>query len=137
MKALTVRQPYAGLIAAGIKQYETRPASVHPTFRGDLIIHAGKAIPAADWSDPIPLDMYADFNLRRICRVLGKALCIVTVTDIVRVEDIRDTISSFERAFGDYTDGRMAWKLEHVRLLSEPIPARGQLGIWEWKGDIE
>jgi hypothetical protein len=40
MKALTVLQPYAQLIAVGAKQYETRSwATKH---RGPTAIHAGK-----------------------------------------------------------------------------------------------
>lgn len=43
MKALTVRQPHAQLIALGVKTIETR---TKPTkFRGPLLIHAGTAQP--------------------------------------------------------------------------------------------
>lgn len=41
MKALTIRQPWASLIAAGVKAIETRSWST--SFRGPLAIHAGKA----------------------------------------------------------------------------------------------
>ncbi len=43
-----------------------------------------------------------------------------------------DDIGAWETAFGDYAPGRWAWILENVRALSEPIPARGALGLWEW-----
>jgi hypothetical protein len=46
MKFLTIRQPWASLIAVGAKQIETRPFST--TYRGPLAIHAGKAIPECD-----------------------------------------------------------------------------------------
>jgi activating signal cointegrator 1 len=36
-----------------------------------------------------------------------------------------------ERTFGDYSLGRFAWVLVNVRALPEPIPMRGQLGLWE------
>lgn len=39
MKALTVRQPWASLIAAGVKTIETRSQRTH--HRGPLAIHAG------------------------------------------------------------------------------------------------
>lgn len=43
MKALTVRQPHAQLIAFGVKTIETR---TKPTkYRGPLLIHAGKHVP--------------------------------------------------------------------------------------------
>lgn len=41
-----------------------------------------------------------------------------------------------ERSFGDYTPGRYAWLLDNVQPLPEPIPAKGQLGLWEWEGDL-
>ena len=40
MKALTIYQPYAALIAAGGKRYETR--SWKTSYRGPIAIHAGK-----------------------------------------------------------------------------------------------
>lgn len=38
-----------------------------------------------------------------------------------------------ERAFGDYTPGRFAWLLANVRMLPEPVPARGALGLWDYE----
>ena len=38
-----------------------------------------------------------------------------------------------EFMFGDYTIGRYMWKLEHVKILPEPIPAKGFQGLWDWK----
>ena len=40
MKALTVMQPWAALIAVGAKRFETRSWDAH--YRGPLAIHAGK-----------------------------------------------------------------------------------------------
>ena len=39
MKCLTVRQPFAALIVAGLKTIECR--GWQPRFRGPLLIHAG------------------------------------------------------------------------------------------------
>lgn len=46
MKALTVRQPWAGLIAYRLKWIETRPWRTH--YRGWIAIHAGLANPIAE-----------------------------------------------------------------------------------------
>ena len=43
MKALTIRQPWASLIAAGVKTIETRSWSTK--YRGPLAIHAGLSLP--------------------------------------------------------------------------------------------
>lgn len=52
MKALTIRQPWASLIALGVKHIETRSWSTR--YRGPLAIHAGKAwpVPVAEWQVP-------------------------------------------------------------------------------------
>ena len=34
--------------------------------------------------------------------------------------------------FGDYTVGRWAWYLTEIKALFRPIPAKGNLGLWEW-----
>lgn len=43
MKALTIRQPWASLIAVGAKTIETR--SWHTKYRGPVLIHAAAAFP--------------------------------------------------------------------------------------------
>lgn len=53
MKFLTIRQPWASLIAVGAKSIETRPFGT--AYRGPLAIHAGKARPTImslpGWTD--------------------------------------------------------------------------------------
>jgi hypothetical protein len=58
MKALSVRQPYASLIVAGIKAIENR--SWAPKYRGRLAIHASKSMRLADLNDA-----------RALCREIG------------------------------------------------------------------
>ena len=41
-----------------------------------------------------------------------------------------------EKALGDWTPGRYAWEFANIRLLPEPIPARGQQGLWTYAGNI-
>lgn len=38
-----------------------------------------------------------------------------------------------ELSFGDYSPGRFAWLLADIRPLSQPIPARGAQGLWDWQ----
>lgn len=42
MKAITIKQPWATLIAEGYKEYEFRTWKIK--YRGDILIHAGKGI---------------------------------------------------------------------------------------------
>lgn len=41
-----------------------------------------------------------------------------------------------EILFGDWTPGRYAWEIVNVKLLPEPIPARGQQGLWNWEPPV-
>lgn len=38
-----------------------------------------------------------------------------------------------ELLFGDWTPGRYAWEIINVKMLPEPIPAKGKQGIWNWE----
>ena len=38
-----------------------------------------------------------------------------------------------EKAFGNYSSGRFGWLLSDPVLFDKPIPAKGQLGIWNWE----
>jgi len=43
--------------------------------------------------------------------------------------------NSNEMLFGDFSMGRYAWEFANLKLLPEPIPARGQQGLWEWRSE--
>lgn len=47
MKAISIRQPWAFFIVAGLKPVENRDWATR--FRGDLLIHAGKTMTKADY----------------------------------------------------------------------------------------
>lgn len=136
MKALTLWQPWASLIAWGEKQYETRGYAI--SHRGTLAIHAGLM------DDTIPLLMnnsfYRDaFDRAGISHDLklpaGCILCVVDLTSVVFTDGLE--ISQREENFGDYSHGRYAWKLENLRVLAKPIPARGYQGLWNWPVELE
>ena len=110
---MTIRQPWASAILDGRKTWETRTGRT--THRGAIAIHAGLGGPCDDARLPY-----------------GAIIGTATIVECVRVETIRDALSTEERALGDYSDGRWAWRLSDVRPLSEALPARGALGLWEW-----
>jgi hypothetical protein len=132
-KALTVYQPWADLIAHGLKHYETRAWKTE--HRGVLFIHAGR-----QWdSEEI---QYAQRFRREYPQVavvcdgavpLGCIVAAVRLIDCIPVEQIRDTLSPMERAFGNYEDGRYAWQVQVLKRPLEPIPATGKQGIWNWE----
>jgi hypothetical protein len=119
------------LVVVGAKQFETRHWQT--SFRGDLVIHAAKK------RDREVLAAYE--NLRPVMArmgtpvqpmVFGAALCVVRLVDCIPTEIIRESLSDQERAFGNYASGRYAWQFEGVRPFAEPLPYRGQQGMWTW-----
>jgi len=137
MKALTLTQPWATLVAIGAKRIETR--SWKTDYRGPLVIHAAKTFPTQA-KDLCYTDPFWQFVDRMGCLPTG---CIVAVCDLdgyILIPSPSQRCKMFglkippdepELSFGDYTPGRWAWILRNVRQLSEPVPAKGALGLWE------
>ncbi|GAA0382501.1 ASCH domain-containing protein [Paenibacillus motobuensis] len=146
MKAITIHQPWATLIALGEKRFETR--SWPTKYRGLIAIHAGKKIDKEACMQPeisraLERQGYTANNL--------PTGAIVTVCNLEEVHQITVARDSFagsvnqngeiamhvegdEFAFGWYEEGRYAWELRTVRRITEPIPAKGQQGLWNWEG---
>ena len=67
----------------------------------------------------------------------GKVIATAELTDCILItQEFVDSITELEKTLGDYTIGRYAWKLENVNMLDEPIPAKGNQRLWEWKGEL-
>lgn len=135
MKAITLTQPWATLVAIGAKKIETR--SWATDYRGPLAIHAAKGFPVA--ARAVCTENYA---IRATLRQAGIDVdelprgVIVAVCRLVDCRRIRGKVDEPrypEVCFGDYTPGRYAWILEDVRPVIPPVPARGALGLWEWE----
>lgn len=137
MKAITITQPWATLVAIGAKRYETRGWKT--AWRGRLAIHAAKGFPG--WAKELVTDgpSYDALVAGGLVGIveelpLGAVIATAELVDIRRVEDVRDGLDERERAFGNYDDGRFAWELREVRMLPVPVAARGALSLWEWNG---
>jgi hypothetical protein len=149
MKALSLTQPWATLIAIGAKRIETR--SWATPYRGILAIHAATAMPPdcrefayADPAGKVLTD--AGILLGGDCAALPRG-AIVAVAHLVQVwptrgfwdrNSVRDLPpATHEEDFGDYAEGRYGWLLTDVVPLSTPIPCKGALGVWEVPLDVE
>lgn len=132
MKILTLTQPWASLVAWGVKRYETRSWST--SFRGPLGIHAAKGFPRDARFTCLENDWICDTLVEQGIDVPDLPLgCIIAVVDVVSCIPTGialDEIDEREAAFGNYDPGRWAWELRNVRRLPEPIPAKGALGLW-------
>jgi len=142
MKAFSLKQPWATLVAIGAKQIETR--SWKTDYRGPLAIHASKTWYATlgglclSWPFHEELER-AGIKIRDLKRPaelpFGAVVATGRLREITRINpEFVHRLSWKEEMFGDYRLGRYAWLLEDVTPLEEPIPARGALGLWEWDG---
>lgn len=137
MKAISLHQPWATLIALGLKNYETRGWAT--THRGPLAIHAAKMIPAYARATFEELPFQRVFNAYGFTLddlPTGCVLCIANLTFCYRTETAGRSVKQMERDFGNWTPGRYAWKLERVRRF-DPIPARGAQALWAWAPPAE
>lgn len=138
MKALSLTQPWATLVAVGAKAIETRSWATY--YRGPLMIHAAKGFPSA--SKDLLLNRRFYQTLARAGYAFPEDLPRGAIIAVGRLVDVRqmtqDTwpkhfeaaAQAHEAAFGDYRAGRFAWLLADVRPLPTPIPCRGALGLW-------
>lgn len=130
MRALTIVQPWATLIAIGEKRIETR--SWGTSYRGPVLIHAGasKKYVHLGWRvnvEPLVSAVYT----HPMDLPLGVIVAIADIVDCVEITIHNiEMLSPNERRFGHYAPGRYAWHLANVRPLDKPVPAKGQRGLW-------
>jgi len=103
VKALSVKQPWANMIAMGKKTIETR--TWQTSYRGPLLICSSK----------VPLIEPA-----------GKALCIVELYAIAPMLPEHEKAACCE-----IYDGAYSWFLQGLLLLPEPFEVRGMPGLFE------
>jgi activating signal cointegrator 1 len=156
LKALTLTQPWATLIAIGAKRIETRSWSTD--YHGQIAIHAAKGLGPVGGkrglADQCTMAAFAD-ALRGGGYALGAetyltdkplplgAIVAIAVLDRVRRIDMKlraevmaQTITPNEIEFGSYESGRYAWFLESVLPLKEPIPCSGALSLWDVPAEV-
>ena len=133
MKVLSIKEPYATLIATGNKLIETR--SWKTNYRGELFIHAsGKKIDKKVLTNNYIATLIKDLKMN-----YGNIICKANLVDCVYMdENFLKTIKSNSKEYklGEYKIGRYAWILKDVELIN-PIPVKGRLNIWNYDGNID
>lgn len=131
MKALSITQPWASLVAQGEKQFETRSWTTR--YRGPLAIHAARSFPreAIDFAQALNTLTFGRLSPHHDLP-RGGVIAVVKLVDVLRVEDVRDKLSREELLLGDYADGRFAWQLKLIESF-DLRPALGRQGLWDWK----
>lgn len=133
MKALTIWQPWASLIAIGAKKIETRPWQTK--YRGPIAIHASKHIEKRDaLTNPIYSTLTAAGIDPHVTGNEGLILgAVIAIADLIACElmtaELISLVPEPERSFGWYEPGRYMWLLENVRLI-KPVPTKGGQRIY-------
>lgn len=153
MKALSLTQPWATLVAIGAKRIETRSWST--PWRGLIAIHAAKGLSSVGGHDGL-IDLCLNEPFRSALVRGGAGLItpggdlpLGAIVAVAKLADVRSTgpvdgrpvswicdLSEQELAFGDYFPRRFGWFLEDIQALPEPIPCRGALGLWGVPADV-
>lgn len=126
MKVITVKQPFATLIAEGLKEYEFRTWKTK--YRGDILIHAGKGI------DKKAMKKYEHLGLDYPS---GCIIAKVIITDCVFIDDNMKKVLKDKNTlvyYGIINDDNWkgyGFKLENVEKV-KPIPINGKLSLWDY-----
>jgi len=127
MRALTVSQPFASMIADGEKWVENRKWCSF--LRGPLAIHAGKGTQYLSKKELLeyPSGILAVVNLVE-CVFLN------SIRDLNHTYDLNNTgLTIGEILKHKHTEGPWCWILNEVFKLDEPIKCSGALGLWDWE----
>lgn len=136
MKALSIKQPWASLIMAGRKEIEVRTWKTD--YRGPLIIHAGKKIDREAMDFFRGLNPVFDNRLGPPCKIirnlefpmgciLGKVnlmeICLMLPNAWRRWRPLHCIPDPYHTLYH-------AWWISNPIKLKNPIPCKGQLGLF-------
>ena len=126
MKVITIKEPWATLIAEGYKEYEFR--TWRTKYRGDILIHSGKS------PNKETKERFGDRNLKyNEGHIIAKA----TITDCIEVDDklIKELQRKDKEVYKNLSieidKPLYAFKLENVKRI-KPIEVNGKLSLWDY-----
>lgn len=162
VRCLTIWQPFAGAIACGLKHWEVR--SQRTNYRGKVAIHAARPEAKAPPEHPVWSELVSGDGCTLIDGLrplaFSAVIAVADLTDCVPILDVIDTEHypgpyiergcsylylwrdgmavaadiSDQLPYGDWEFKSWAWRLDSVRRISSPIPAKGRLGLWNPHG---
>jgi activating signal cointegrator 1 len=134
-------QPWATLAVAAhpltslpSKQYETRAFRPRFPLPIDVVIHATKkwdrSLAAICAEQPFYAALHScGYSFKPLPR--GVLIGVARIVEVFPAEDIELLLcrGNQELAFGDYSPGRYAWRLDSVKELSAPIAFQGRQDV--------
>lgn len=143
MRALSLTEPWATLVALGAKRMETRSWPCY--YHGPLAIHSAKNYSKREFADlthrepfysalrPGSIYSYPEMHCGSVIAITSIIQC--EFTDSIAVLD-RLEADPREREFGNYEAGRFAFILGPITRI-KPMPAKGSRRLWEWDARYE
>ena len=146
MKALTLYQPWASLIAHGVKTIETRSWAPTGILDDRLAIHAGKRVERSNLDPETERAIAGLYGMEWWLEVpRGEVVCTALVSDLRCVLETDGEVAHLSQSsipgasptvpidpHGDFRKGRWLWFLRDVQRLDPTVPAVGRMGLWEW-----
>lgn len=136
MKALTIQQPYAAMICLpdedpDAKRVENR--TWRTSYRGPLLIHASKSRARLESED---LERWPHMAFGAIVAVAQLVGCVDVCLSEGRLGPRPLPPEWANRkwpwlAAHRHTEGPVCWVLQEVRRLAEPVPCKGEPGLWD------
>ena len=147
MKALTLYQPWASLIAHGVKTIETRSWASAGILGERLAIHAGKRVERSldPETERAIAALYGPEWWRDVPQ--GEVVCTTVIADLRCVLETDGEVAYLSQSplpdasptvavdpHGDFGRGRWLWFFRDIQRLDPPVPAEGRMRLWEWEG---
>jgi hypothetical protein len=120
LKCLSLRQPYAELVAQGRKTIETRRWNTN--FRGKFLIHASKAIDKE-------ISAFLNIDCSKLAK--GAIIGIARLYDVKKYTSKEDFLADKTAHLSDnFSNPKYGFLLKDAKKLNEPIPVLGRLGFF-------
>lgn len=121
IRVITLKQPWASLVANGLKIYEFR--NMNYSYRGKILIHAGKGF------DKDAMERVKDYNLDY---PTAKILAEVEIVDCIKIDNnFYEMINKLNSpVYGNKKRTGYAWKLENINKINIDKTINGKQGIW-------
>jgi hypothetical protein len=123
MRCLSVQQPHAWSICAGLQDIENR--SWTTSDRGRIAIHASRE--QKNWRA-----LTAAYPHLKTHSPLMHYSAIIGVADIVDIQPLSQHLEGNPWAQGPY-----CWQLDNARMIQRPIPIKGKLNLYDLDPEIE
>jgi activating signal cointegrator 1 len=143
MKVLSMIQPWASLFVLGEAQFETRTWRTH--YRGPMAIHTSKKVDRTACSNQRVQELLEKHGYTPSTLPTGVIIGVCHLVNCLKVIENNITwavledgriISGNDLLLGDYRVGGYAWEVSNMYMLKEFVPAKGQLGLWEYNGGL-